>query len=337
MIRINIIGFNDSDSGAPRWGDSQIIDDGKNYVVIDGYCGKGKTKLIERLKDIKCKTPYLYISHAHYDHFDGIRAIINDKYFSPKLLGCYDPDSLSDGFGNSEVKSDAESLRSIINLARSKGIPVKLLKHGDVQTHGDIRFNVYRKQPAYTSNSDDPHGWAFVNDGSLCFWFPQLSYWTSGDGSEKTYDFCKEVGAKPILIKLPHHGNNLPRSQSEGLYAMGCRYCWDNDYSTEITDFLRYGRGRAIEAGMTFLDIHGDINMIFFSKRAVIYKHGNIYRYSCSYKGLPKLKGADLEIIKEVLEGKLGKDDARATALLDRGYNVGIVQREINTLVKLIK
>lgn len=44
MIRICIPGFQNSDSGGPRWGDAQIIDDGKNYEVIDGYCGVGATR-----------------------------------------------------------------------------------------------------------------------------------------------------------------------------------------------------------------------------------------------------------------------------------------------------
>ena len=78
MIRFNIIGFNKTDKGAPRWGDCTIIDDGMNHLVIDGYCGIGTTRLISRLKKLKVKDPVLFISHAHHDHYYGIRKIIND-------------------------------------------------------------------------------------------------------------------------------------------------------------------------------------------------------------------------------------------------------------------
>ena len=106
MIRLHVPGFYNSDKGGPRWGDAQIIDDGKNFEVIDGYCGNGTTRLISRLKDRKIKSPYLHISHAHGDHDEGILAIIRDSYFSPKKLYCYNPEVLKSGLGNSEIKSD---------------------------------------------------------------------------------------------------------------------------------------------------------------------------------------------------------------------------------------
>ena len=98
MIRLHIIGLCASDVSkqTPRCGDAQIIDDGTNYEVIDGYCGKGANRLISALKKRKIYSPYLHITHAHYDHYYGIRAIIRDKAFAPKALYCYDPDSLRD-------------------------------------------------------------------------------------------------------------------------------------------------------------------------------------------------------------------------------------------------
>lgn len=338
MIRINIPGFYDSDGDGPRWGDAQIIDDGTNYIVIDGYCGVGTTRLIQYLKDRKIRKFYLYISHGHYDHDYGVRKIIADPYFSPLGLCCYDPDSLKSGLSNGEIREDYDYLKAVIAEAKAKKIPVKYLKHGDHIKHGEIEFYVYRKQPGYQGGGEDPHGWSFMNDGSLCFWFPALKYWTSGDGPEKIYDMCKQVGADPVFFKIPHHGNNCPRSQAQGMKRLGARYCWDNDYSTEITDFLKYGRGRAIEAGIKYLSCHGDINAIFFRKTAVIYKGSSIYRYECPYNGAPTItREVDLDIIKKVLAGKYGNGDARITNLLNDSYNPGVVQKEINYLLKLLK
>lgn len=340
MIRFNIIGFKKTDSGGPRWGDCTIIDDGKNHLVIDGYCGIGTTRLLERLKKLKIKSPYLFISHAHYDHYHGIRKIIGDTYFTPKALYCYDPKTLESGLrnnrGSNAVRSDISTLKAIISEAKKRGIPVKYINHGDKLTFGDIKFNVYRKQPAVVEN-DDTEGWSYINDGSLVFYFPDLRYLTSGDGSECIGQLCKDNGLKPVMLKIPHHGNNCPRTQATILWNLGCRYCWDNDISPNYTDFLMTGREDCIGVGMKYFSCIGDLNMIFFGKRAVIYKGGTITRYACDYNGKPALKDADLDIVKAVLKGSMGTGDARITNLLDAGYNYGLVQKQVNEIVNLVK
>ena len=289
MIRLWIPGFYDSDSGKPRWGDAQVIDDGKNYEVIDGYCGVGTTRLINGLKSHGVRSPYLHISHAHYDHYYGIRKIINDKWFTPKGLYCYDPNSLvaktvKNSNGYKYVKAEINNLKTIIDEAKGRGIPVTYLKDNQVVQHGDIKIICYRNQPT-TVYSDDSEGDSFLNDGSLCYWFPDLLYWTSGDGCEKIYDMCKAKGAKPVFFKIPHHGNNCTESQAKGLKADGAEYCWDNDYNTQITEFLMYGRRRCIEAGIKYINCHGDINVAFANGKAVITKGSANYIYDIPYKG----------------------------------------------------
>ena len=130
-----------------------------------------------------------------------------------------------------------------------------------------------------------------MNDGSLCFWFPTLKYWTSGDGPERIYDMCKSVGAKPVMFKIPHHGNNCTKSQAEGLKESGAKYCWDNDISNYYTDFLMYGRRRCEQAGIKYFSCRGDLNMIAFNGKVCIYKDGGVYSYACSYKGKTALRG----------------------------------------------
>lgn len=346
MIRINIPGFYDSDGGGPRWGDCTIIDDGTNYEIIDGYCGVGTTRLIKRMKKRKILQPYLYISHAHYDHYKGIREIINYKengkyVFSPKRLYCYDPESLrttsvknTKGYGY--TKAEITTLTKIINEAKDRGIPVTFLRHGDHIKHGDIDFYVYRKQPVAVLE-DDSQGDSYMNDGSLCFWFPSLRYWTSGDGPEKIYDVCRSVGARPTFFKIPHHGNNCPASQANGMKSLGALYCWDNDISTYYTDFLLYGRRRCEQAGIKYLSCIGDINIIYFGNRAVIYKNGKIYRHACSYSGKAALRGHNADVVRKVINGSYGSGDARTTRLLDASYNPGLVQKNVNQVISIAK
>ena len=198
MIRLQIPGFYNSDKGGPRWGDAQIIDDGKNFEVIDGYCGAGTTRLISRLKARGIKSPYLHISHAHGDHDEGIRKIINDSYFTPRGLYCYDPEVLKPGLSNSEIKSDYNYLKTIIAEAKARKIPVTYVGHGSRIDHGDIHIRVYRNNPAYAGAGEDPHGWDFVNDGTL----PTLLSSLPGSCSSKNYLSLYLFLLFPFLMRL---------------------------------------------------------------------------------------------------------------------------------------
>lgn len=333
MIRLNVPGFFDSDfsGGNTRLGDAQIFDDGKYYFVIDGYCGAGTTRLIAHLKERKIKNPYLLITHAHYDHYYGIREIIRDSYFKPKAIYCYDPDSLT--AHNSDIASNISALKGIISEAKAKGYRVRYLKNGEKFHIGDMQIEIYREQPGYNGNSD-----SYLNDGSLCVWFPELSYFTSGDGPEKIGTLCKKYGLKPKFIKGPHHGNNMPREQAKIMWSLGTRFYWDNDYSTSITDFLQTGREDADGVGMKIINCHDDFNAIWWQRQCAIYKGTTIYRYACTYNGAPTLtKTVDLAVVKAVLQGKYGNGNTRITRLMNNSYNAGLVQTEINNLIKLIK
>lgn len=333
MIRLNVPGLFASDFSGDntRLGDAQIFDDGKYYFVIDGYCGSATTRLISHLKERGIKTPYLLITHAHYDHYYGIRAIIRDNYFKPKAIYCYDPDSLTPH--NDDIADNISALKGIVSEARAKGYRVRYLKSGEKFHIGDMQIEIYREQPSYNGNSD-----SYLNDGSLVTYFPQLGYLTSGDGPEELGTLCEKYGLKPKFIKLPHHGNNLPRVQAKKMWALGTRFCWDNDYSTSLTDFLQTGREDAIAVGMKYINCHDDFNAIWWQKQAIIYKGSTIYRYSCSYNGKPTLTNpVDLAIVKAVLKGSYGNGDTRITKLLNQSYNAGLVQTEINNLIKLIK
>ena len=336
MIRLHVPGLYPGilSSGDTRAGDGWILDDGKRFMVVDGYCGKAADHFIEVLKERKIKTPYLFISHPHWDHYDGIRKIIRNSYFKPRKLFVPDPSSYEDV--SNEVKGNKQALRDIIAEAKAKGIPVSYLRNEQNVTLGEIKFTVYQDTKCkYDGNSE-----GYVNDRSLAFWFPEQSYLSTGDAGMWCVD---QYGLKPKWIKCGHHGNNIgtndikPSVMAPRLKRRGCIFYWDNDYSTKLTDFLMTGREDAINAKMTILDIHGDINAIWFSKRCVIYKHGKIYRYSCSFVGKSTLVKPTLEDVKAVLKGIAGDDDARVTYLLNRGQNPGLVQKEVNELYKLIK
>lgn len=334
MIRFNIIGFNKSDKGAPRWGDCTIIDDGMNYLVIDGYCGIGTTRLISRLKKLKVKYPVLFISHAHYDHYYGIRKIINDTYFEPVALYMYDPHTLN-ASASSDVKSEINTMKKIMQEANDREIPVKFLKDGDRVEYGDIKFDVYRDQPAYKGNSD-----AYINDGSLCFWFPDLLYLTTGDAGM----WCaNRHNLHPVFVKGGHHDNDMsgdglkPSQMAAWLKKNGCIYFWDNDISTNVTEFLKTGRGVCLNAGMKYFSCIGDLNFIAYAGKMVIYKDFKTSEYKIPYKGAGTLKSANLAAVKNVFKNVYGGGNTRITNLMDAGYNPVSVQNQVNEIIELVK
>ena len=334
MIRFNIIGFNKSDKGAPRWGDCTIIDDGIDHLVIDGYCGIGTTRLISRLKKLKVKDPVLFISHAHYDHYFGIRKIINDTYFEPAALYMYDPHTL-DASASSDVKSEINTMKKIMQEANAREIPVKFLKDGDHVEYGDIKFDVYRDQPAYKGNSD-----AYINDGSLCFWFPDLKYLTTGDAG---IECANKYNLDPVFIKIGHHGNDAsgynlkPSEMAPWLYKNGCRYCWDNDISGNYTQFLMTGREDCINAGMKYFNCVGDLNFVAYGGKMVIYKDFKTSEYKIPYNGAGTLKSANLAVVKNVFKNVYGGGNTRITNLIDANYDPVSVQNQVNEIIKLVR
>ena len=342
MIRVFIPGLYASDfssSKDQRSGDCTIINDyiGEtntigNVDVVDGGCGKMADRVIKRLKTLKIKSPYLHITHFHYDHYFGIRKIINDKWFTPKALYCQDPNTIDDV--SSDVKENKRVVKTIISEAKARGIKVIYLKNGDTIQHGNIYMKVYRdNNVSYRGNSD-----AYLNDGSLCYWLSILSYLTTGDAD---LGCANRYGLHPTFIKIGHHGNDVsgynlkPSEMAPWLKRNGCLYCWDNDYSTKLTNFLNTGREDCLTAKMTYFNCHGDINFVAYGGKVVIYKGGKNYQYPCSYKGKSRLKMADLKIVEAVLKGEYGNDESRVTALIDAGYYPSNVQNWINKLRKL--
>ena len=278
------------------------------------------------------------MTHDHGDHTYGFDDIVEDEWFTPKGFLCYDPESIKAGADkNSEIKQDYDSLVRLIKKCKNRGIPVKYLHSSDTRKHGDIRFKVYREQPRFKGNDEDPHGWEYVNDGSLIFWFYELGTLVTGDGPESLGDFCKKRDIHAKDFQISHHGGSCNQGQSRTMKSLGAVYCWDDNYCSNSDEFVQFGRKRCIEAGIKYYGVHGDINTIYFGGRAVIYKGGNIYRYSCTYKGKPTLKGHTADVVRKAMRGSYGNSDTRTTNLLDEGYNPGLVQKDINRVVSIAK
>ena len=343
MIRGYVLGFNRPDRET-RYGDAELIrsNRGKYNLLIDGYCGSGADKLIAYLKKKKIKDLWLALSHAHSDHTDGLEKIIENPYFNVKCFYCYDPATLKSGLrnnrGSQEVKKDIKGLENLIAKAKAKGIKVVFVKHLDKITIGDIKINIYRQQPKYVED-DDTQGWSYVNDGSLCFYFPELYYWTSGDGSDRIWDFIKSLGIKVKYFKVPHHGNNCTESQARGLKAYGCNVCWYNDLEPNgvgTEEFTEFAARRCLQAGIKVLDCIGDINWVASNGTMTIYHSGkSASSYACKYSGINELISPTADVVRDIFMDKYGRSDVRVTNLLDAGYHYGNAQVMVNKVINV--
>lgn len=338
-----------------REGDTQFFlhyDDktGKRKIlVIDGGTPTYFNILYRDLLLFGASTPESEIriaaSHAHYDHIKGLRLLMahktKGKYtFNITTLYCYNPDSLKSGLrsnkGSDYVRSAINAMWGMINEAKARGIKVVFLNNKQKVVWGDIKFQNFREQPSRVAD-DDKYGDSYLNDGSLCFWFWEQRYLTTGDGPERIDKLCDKYGLDPVIVKGPHHGNNFIRKCATWMKDNGTCLYWDNDLSNVITDFLETGREDAIAVGMTVMNVIGAINGIFYNGMGVIYKGNDIHRYKCPYNGGFKTIDVDAAFVRKILKGSFGNGDTRTTYVLCNRRFPGWSQQMVNKVIALAK
>lgn len=269
-----------------RRGDSQIIhDDKNNAIVIDG----GEPDLFNKIKAY-CKNKgithiTLIITHWHYDHdiamkeFLEVAGIFVDKIFCPnpaELAGLGDPDAVEDRARAGRRISQAKSLnKPIVYPTAGKVTEIKV---------GDIRCQMWRR----AANKGDKNDYE-VNNTSICTYFPDLYYLTTGD-TINAFDIY--LNTKPGTIKvfkIPHHGNACTTNPCKLLKAAGAELCWYNDWEKKGTaigssGFSRYGAGYC-KSYFTTLRTDADIVMTAANKKLIVQKNNSIWNFNIPYDG----------------------------------------------------
>ena len=290
---IYIPGFTASKSDE-RHGDGMVIHSDLGYtLVIDGFDGGiPTTKLMRYLKDHKYRELHLLLSHPHHDHYKGLRMIMADSYFSVKTFFCYDPGTIKHGIGSSangkSVKEACNVLKTIISEAKQKGAGIDYLAKGRTVTLGDIEFKVWRKQPTQFTQYDGGYAYAFINDGSLCCYFPKLCSLTTGDGPGELKEAVSYFGGKICVIKVPHHGNSCSQSNAKAVKAAGCTLAFETNVESKgagTTGFTAYGSRRLMQQGVKVLMQNADITMTAEDGNMTVRQGGSIWKFTVPYDG----------------------------------------------------
>ena len=285
QITIYIPGFGVG-SSERRYGDAQIIhDEDKNAIVIDGGEPTICNKLIAYCKN-KGITHVTYIlSHWHYDHDIGMKAFLDVKGICVDKIYCPNPAELA-GLGDEDAAEDRARAGRRLSLARSLGKTVIYPTTGKTTqiTVGKIKCNIWRRA-ATKADKDDYE----VNNTSMCCYFPDLYYLTTGD-TINSFDIYLKTNPGPIRVfKIPHHGNACTTNPCNLLKAAGAKLCWYNDLEPKgkaigSTGFSRYGAGYCKKYFVT-LRTDQDIYMTASDGKLRVQKGTSTWSYSVPYKG----------------------------------------------------
>lgn len=344
MIKFYVPGFSKPSKADDRHGDAQVLSDGTYTLVIDGGDATLADKLITWLKSQGMTELYLVVTHWHYDHYHGIERIIKDKSFTVRKLYCPGPTALVPGLKSkwaTDVQKEVNAASHIIGEAKDAGAEVVYLKMGDEVTLGDHKFKVYVKQPTVCKN-DDTHAWGFINYGSLCLYFPELCYLTTGDGPEAIKDAVAYFGGPIKWFKIPHHGNACSRSNAQACKNAGAALAWCNSLEPKgpgTTAFTQYGAKRCKEVGLMVWDAIGEISGRADGGRLTLTHNGTTYVENIPYKKgevkVPTLYGIDIASYQAGIDlGKVPGDFVIVKATQGTGYVNPYFTAQIESAIK---
>ena len=270
-----------------RRGDCQVIhDDNANCIIIDGGEDDICNKAISYCKSHGISHITYILSHWHYDHDRGMKLLLESSIIVDKIY-CPPPSDLR-RLTDSDAKDDYSRAMSRIALAESLKKPIVYPpadKYMDIKV-GLIACRIWRRSVRPSENADYQ-----VNNTSLCCYFPELYYATTGD-TINAFDAFLNTKPGPITVwKIPHHGNACTNNPCSLLKAAGGKICWYNhaeSYGTPIggDSFSHWGAKYCKDHGFICLRPFYAITMTAADKRLTITQNGSKWAYDIPYTGV---------------------------------------------------
>lgn len=287
MIKIYIPGL-PCKSYEYRRGDAQIIhDDDKNAIIIDGGEPDLCNKILAYCRNIGITHATYILTHWHPDHDAGLKQLLESSIIVDKIY-CPPPSELR-GLQESGVNEDySRALRRISQAESLKKTIVYPAPGADTMiTVGKIRCQIWRR----AANKSDKNDYE-VNNTSLCTYFPDLYYLTTGDTINSFDIYLSAHSNQQVRVfKVPHHGNACTDSPCAKLKAVGAKLCWYNDWEKKgaaigSSSFSKWGAGYT-KRYFTTIRTDADVYMTAFNKTLQLQYGSNRYSYTIPYDGNP--------------------------------------------------
>ena len=211
-------------SYAYRRGDAQIIyDDNHSAIVIDGGEEFICNQLISFCKSHGITHVTYILSHWHPDHDRGLMLFLESSIIVD-VIYCPPPADLKKSKDSDAVGdySRAQSRLALANKYNKKIIYPPADQYMVIKV-GEIECRIWRRSVKPSENVDYQ-----VNNTSLCCYFPQFHYVTTGDTINAFDAFLQTKPGKIVIFKIPHHGNACTTKPCELLKAAGAKICWYN-------------------------------------------------------------------------------------------------------------
>jgi N-acetylmuramoyl-L-alanine amidase CwlA len=206
-------------------------------------------------------------------------SLIVDKIYCPPPS---DLTKLRDSDARDDYSRASQRIAQATNLHKPITYP-PADKYLDIKV-GSIACRIWRRSVRPSENVDYQ-----VNNTSLCCYFPDLYYATTGD-TINAFDTFLATKPGPITVfKIPHHGNACTTNPCNMLENAGAKICWYNHaeaFGVSIggDSFSKWGAGYCKNHFICLRPFY-DISMTAAGKKLTITQNGSRWSYDIPYTG----------------------------------------------------
>lgn len=239
-------------------GDCMLLQAGGENMMIDAGPYKYRESLRDALKDRDVSHfKYLYSTHPHDDHIDGLRMIMYYDFEVEEFISIF-PKDVHDTEGNQ---------KKAMAVLDKKGIPYRQISYGDKLTLGNAEMSTYFWAEGRTLDAQCAMTKLTFGDCSALFTADII-----GDTQHQFLKTLEPEILKADVLKAPHHG--LTAMVPDFLTAVDPAYIWVTNYSTRGYRIKNQGERRKLP-----VQFSGDGTIVLECDGADWYIHQNLRQF----------------------------------------------------------